>query len=59
MLMGNLAGPVVPAAFRGQPINDVILVENIPHSGKDQVAQVLSGLDVGLGDPEWEGCKRA
>ena len=58
--MGKLAGLVVPAAFRGQPVNDVILVESIPHSGeKKQISQVLNGLDVGLGDPEWEGCKRA
>lgn len=30
MLMGKLAGPVVQAAFRGQPVDDVFLVENIP-----------------------------
>ena len=31
VLMGELAGLVVPAAFRGQPVDEVILVESIPH----------------------------
>lgn len=50
---------MVPATFRGQLVDDVILVESVPHSGKKQVAQVLNGLDVGLGDPKWGGCRRA
>lgn len=58
VLMGDLAGPVAPAAFRGQPVDDVILVKSIFHPGKEQIAQVLNGLDVGLGVPEGRGCRR-
>lgn len=58
MLMGKLAGPVVQAAFRGQPVDDVFLVENIPYPGIHQVVQVPNGLKVGLGVPEGGGCRR-
>ena len=52
VFMGKLAGLVVPAAFRGQPVEDVFLVENVPHPGKHQVVQISNGLNVGLGVPE-------
>ena len=58
MLMGELAGPVVPAAFRGQPVDEVVLVERIPQSGNNQMTEVLDGLDVGLGVPEGKGRRR-
>ena len=58
MLMGELAGPVVPVAFRGQPVDEVVLVESIPQSGSNQMTDVLDGLDVGLGAPEGRGCRR-
>ena len=41
MLMGELAGLVVLAAFRGQPIDEVVLVENIPHLGKNILLRFL------------------
>ena len=56
--MGQLAGPVVPAAFGGQPVDDVFLVESIPHPGNHQVVQVPNGLNVGLEVPERGGCRR-
>ena len=58
VLMGKLAGPVVPAAFRGQPVDEVVLVESIPQSGKNQMTEVPDGLDVGLGVPEGRGRRR-
>lgn len=58
VLMGKLAGPVVPAALRGQPVDEVFLVESIPYPGKHQVVQVPNGLKVGLGVPERGGCRR-
>ena len=58
VLMGKLAGLVVPAAFRGQPVDEVILVESIPHSGKKQIVEVPGGLDVGLGVPERESVQK-
>ena len=58
MLMGELAGPVVPAAFRGQPVDEVVLVERIPQSGKNQMTEVLAGLAVGRGVPEGKGRRR-
>ena len=58
MLMGELAGPVVPVAFRGQPVDEVVLVESIPQSGNNQMTDVLDGLDVGLGVPEGRGRRR-
>lgn len=54
VLMGELAGAVCPAASRGQAVDGVILVKNIPHTGKNQVVQVTNGLDVGLRIPEGE-----
>ena len=56
--MGELAGPVVPVAFRGQPVDEVVLVESIPQSGNNQMTDVLDGLDVGLGVPEGRGYRR-
>ena len=58
VLMRELAGLVVPSAFAGQPVDEVILVENIPHSGKAHIAEVPDGLDVGLGVPEGKGFRR-
>ena len=58
MLMCDLAGPVVPAAFRRQPVDEVVLVESIPQSGKNQMTEIPDGLDVGLGVPEGRGCRR-
>ena len=58
MLMGELAGPVVPAAFRGQPVDEVALVESIPQSGNNQMTEVPDGLDVGLRAPEGRGRRR-
>ena len=58
MLMGELAGPVVPVAFRGQPVDEVVLVESILQSGNNQMTDVLDGLDVGLGVPEGRGRRR-
>ena len=58
MLMGELAGPVVPAAFRSQPVDEVVLVESIPESGNNQMTEVPDGLDVGLGVPEGRGRRR-
>ena len=58
VLMGELAGLVVPVAFTGQPVDEVVLVENIPQSGKKHTVEVLNGLDVGLGVPEGRGCRR-
>ena len=52
VLMGDMAGPVVPAAFRCQPVDEIVLVESIPYSGKYQMTEVADGLDVGLGVPE-------
>ena len=52
VLMGELAGPVVPAALRSQPIDDVVLVEYIPCSRIKEVFHIPSGLEVGLGVPE-------
>ena len=40
-MMGELAGPVVPAAFRSQPVDEVVLVENIPHLGKNILLRFL------------------
>ena len=57
VLMGELTGAVAPAAFRAQPVDDVVLVEDIPHPGKTQIAEVLDGLDVGLDFPEGRGCR--
>ena len=34
VLMGDMAGPGVPAAFRCQPVDEIVLVESIPSSGK-------------------------
>ena len=56
--MCDLAGPVVPAAFRRQPVDEVVLVESIPQSGKNQMTEIPDGLDVGLGVPEGRGCRR-
>ena len=58
VLMGNTAGPVVPAAFRCQPVDEIILVESIPYSGRNQMTEVADGLDVGLGFPEGGGHRR-
>ena len=58
VLMGELAGLVVLAVFRGQPVDEVVLVENIPHLGKKHIVEVPNGLDVGLGVPEGRGCRR-
>ena len=58
MLMGELAGLVVPAAFRGQPVDEVILVESILQLGKNQMTEVPDGLDVGLKVPEGRGHRR-
>ena len=58
MLMCDLAGPVVPAAFRRQPVDEVVLVESIPQSGKNQMTEIPDGLDVGPGVPEGRGCRR-
>ena len=58
VLMGELAGLVVLAVFRGQPVDEVVLVERIPQSGKNQMTEVLDGLDVGLGVPEGKGRRR-
>ena len=57
VLMGQLAGPVAPAAFRGQPVDEVVLVESISYSGKSQIAEVPDGLDIGLDVPEGRGCR--
>ena len=57
VLMGQLAGPVAPVAFRGQPVDEVVLVEDIPHPGKNQIIEVPDGLDVGLDFPERRGCR--
>ena len=56
--MCDLAGPVVLAAFRRQPVDEVVLVESIPQSGKNQMTEIPDGLDVGLGVPEGRGCRR-
>ena len=56
--MCDLAGPVVLAAFRHQPVDEVVLVESIPQSGKNQMTEIPDGLDVGLGVPEGRGCRR-
>ena len=58
MLMCDLAGPVGPAAFRRQPVDEVVLVESIPQSGKNQMTEVPDGLDVGLKVPEGRGHRR-
>ena len=58
VLMGELAGLVVPAAFRGQPVDEVVLVESILQLGKNQMTEVPDGLDVGLGVPEGRGRRR-
>ena len=58
VLMGKLEGLVVPAAFRGQPVDEVVLVESIPQSGNNQMTEVPDGLDVGLGVPEGRGRRR-
>ena len=58
VLMGQLAGAVAPAAFRAQPVDDIILLEDIPHAGKKQIVEVSDGLDVGVGVPEERGCRR-
>lgn len=58
VLMGKLASLVVPAALRGQPVDEVFLVESIPYPGKHQVVQVPNGLKVGLEVPERGGCRR-
>lgn len=46
MLMGHLAGPVVPAAITSQPIDDVTLVEEIPQSGEKKIFHIPNGFDV-------------
>lgn len=48
MLTDELAGPVVPAATRSQTVEDVVLVEGIPHSGIKEMFHISYGLDVGL-----------
>ena len=72
MLMGEQAGPVVPVAFRCQPVDEVFLVEYIFHSrniriveiniyqniSKYQTVEIPDSLDVGLGVPEGRGCRR-
>lgn len=47
--MGKLAGPLAPLAIRSQPIDDVILVEEIPHSRIKKIFHNLNGLNVGFG----------
>lgn len=47
MLMGELAGSVFLAAIRGQTIDDVVLVEEIPHSEIEKIFYIPNGLDVG------------
>lgn len=46
MLMGELAGPVAPAAITSQPIDDVILVEEVPHSVEKKIFHIPNGFDV-------------
>lgn len=54
MLMGELAGIVVPAAITdsSQAVEGVIMMKGIPQVGKNQVVQVPYDLDVGLGIPK-------
>lgn len=46
--MGELAGSVVLAAIRSQTVDDVVLVEEIPHSEIKKIFYIPNGLDVGL-----------
>lgn len=47
MLMEELPGPVFPAAFRIQTVDDVVLVEEILQSGIKETFHIPYGLDVG------------
>lgn len=40
VLMGELAGPVVPVAFRCQPVDEVFLVEYIFHSRNIRIVEI-------------------
>lgn len=46
--MGKLPGTAGLAAIRGQTIDDVILVKDVPYTEKREIVQVLNCLDVGL-----------
>lgn len=47
MVMGKLAGMVEQVAIRGQPVEGVILVEDVPHTRKNKVVQICNCLNVG------------
>ena len=52
--MDLLAGSLALAAFRAQPVDDVILEKGTPQAGKNEIFEIPNGLDVGLGIPERE-----
>lgn len=56
--MGQLAGLAAQAAFRAQPIDDVVLVEGTSQTSNKQTVEIPNGLNVGMGVPEGKGCRR-
>lgn len=48
MIMGKSVGTDSLAAIRRQMVDGVILVKDVPHTGKKEIVQVPNCLDVGL-----------
>lgn len=48
MIMSKSVGTGSLAAIRGQTVDDVILVKDVPHTEKKEIVHVLNCLDVGL-----------
>lgn len=48
MIMGKSVGTDSLAAIRGQTVDGVILVKDVPHTEKKKIVQVSNCLDVGL-----------